>query len=101
MTNYEQGLPRTSKVCILCILLILVLLGLSYLPTEALSIPPEFWDNVACIGWGVLPVVLCWVGAAFALNLRAYRTKALAEAELIVAHTWHQRSATKAMRRLS
>lgn len=101
MIKLYKSLTYTQREVIQCVFLLLLVLGLSYLPAAAApSIPLEFWDNVATVGWGCLPVVLCWIGAAFALNLRAYRTKALAQAELLEAQTWFQRSETKAYRRI-
>lgn len=100
MIKLYNSLTQTRRDILQCVFLLLLILGLPYLPASGtLSIPLEFWDNVATVGWGCLPVVLCWIGAAFALNLRAYRTKALVQAELIEAQTWRQRSETKAFRR--
>lgn len=54
--------------------------GLLYwIDAAKLSIPVEFWDNVSTAGWALVPVAMVWAIAAFALNLREYRSKTAAD----------------------
>lgn len=84
---------------------IAILLGLGYY-YEALPIQPEVWDNVANIGWAMVPCTGAWVLAAFALNIREFRVAKVkvmeSEAELnlaaagdLDASMWQKRHATK------
>lgn len=72
----------------------------------ALPIPPEFWDNCANAGWGVLPLVLTGVAVAVLVSLREWRTKCAAEvvelgtrSAMNDALMWQARHAAKAQRK--
>lgn len=58
---------------------------LCWVPAGKLSIPVEVWDDVATIGWSLVPVGMVLVLVAFALNLREYRTRQAADADLVQA----------------
>jgi hypothetical protein len=91
-------------------LIMLVLYGVLiwWIDDAKLSIPIEWWDNVATIGWSMLPLGMCWALAAFALNLREYRSKVaadtvhiLAQAALAEASMWAVRHQAKRERSYS
>lgn len=87
--------------------LLCLLVGLLW-PESALAlpIPPEFWDNCANAGWGVLPLVLTGVAVQVLVSLREWRTKCAAEvvelgtrSAMNDALMWQARHATKAQRK--
>lgn len=79
--TYAFPFIRKHWLDFLLILLWVCLLG--WIDEAKLSIPVEFWDNVATTGWSLVPCAMVWALIAFALNLREYRTKTTADAALV------------------
>lgn len=88
-------------------ILLYIILGLLWPDNMfALPIAPEFWDNVANVGWGVLPVTLTGVAVSALVSLREWRTKCTAEvvelgtrSAMNDALMWQARHAAKAQRK--